>query len=61
MCLPGSVEAKLAETAVDPALVYFRDRLKIPFVYQVVLQGARDVVQDGVRSMPAAKFLSALT
>jgi predicted AAA+ superfamily ATPase len=55
-----AVEAKLAETAVDPALVYFRDRLKIPFVYQVVRQGTRDVVQDGVRCLPAAKFLSGL-
>ena len=55
-----AVEAKLTETAVDPSLVYFRERLKIPFVYQVVLGAARDVVQDGVRCLPAAKFLSAL-
>lgn len=31
-----AVEAKLSETAIDPSLIYFRDRLKIPWVYQVV-------------------------
>jgi hypothetical protein len=56
-----AAEAKLAETAIDPSLVYFRDRLRIPFVYQVVLHATRDVVEDGVRCLPAAKFLSALT
>ena len=55
-----AVEAKLSETAIDPSLVYFRDRLRIPFVYQVVLQATRDFVQDGVRCLPAATFLSAL-
>jgi predicted AAA+ superfamily ATPase len=55
-----AVEAKVGETAIAPSLVYFRDRLRIPFVYQVVLQGTRDFVQDGVRCLPAAVFLSAL-
>jgi len=55
-----AVEAKLAETAIDPSLVHFRERLKIPFVYQVVLQATRDFVQDEVRCLPAATFLSAL-
>lgn len=55
-----AVEAKVGEAAIDPSLLYFRDRLRIPFVYQVVLQGTRDFVQDGVRCLPAAAFLSAL-
>jgi predicted AAA+ superfamily ATPase len=55
-----AVEAKLADTAIDPALVYFRDRLKIPFAYQVVLEARRDFVQHGVRCLPASAFLSAL-
>lgn len=55
-----AVEAKLAEASIDPALVYFRDRLGIPWTYQVMLEGDRDFVQDGVRCMPARKFLSAL-
>ena len=45
----AAVEAKVGETQIDPALRYFRDRLKIPFVYQVVLNGTRDFVEDGIR------------
>lgn len=55
-----AVEAKLTETAIDPSLVFFRDRLRIPFAYQVVLQATRDVVEQGVRCLPAATFLSGL-
>jgi hypothetical protein len=55
-----AVEAKLSETTVDASLAHFQSRLSIPFAYQVVLQGTRDFVQDGVRCLPAAKFLSSL-
>jgi hypothetical protein len=55
-----AVEAKVGETRIDPALRYFRDRLKIPFVYQVVLNGTRDFVEDGIRCVPAPQFLAAL-
>ena len=55
-----AVEAKTTETAIDPSLTYFRDRLRIPFAYQVVLEGTRDFVEDGVRCLPAAQFLGAL-
>jgi uncharacterized protein len=55
-----AVEAKLAETTVDRSLLYFRDRLHVPFAYQVVMQGTRDFVQDGVRCLPATTFLSGL-
>ena len=55
-----AVEAKVSDTQIDPALRYFRDRLKIPFVYQVVLNGARDFVEDGIRCVPAQDFLAAL-
>jgi len=54
------VEVKLADERPDPALAFFRDRLSIPHVYQVTLEGTRDFVEDGVRVMPAARFLSAL-
>ena len=33
---------------------------RIPWLYQVVLEDRRDEVQDGVRWVRAAKFLSAL-
>ncbi|MBN2170853.1 MAG: ATP-binding protein [Candidatus Krumholzibacteriota bacterium] len=55
-----AVEAKLSEARIDPALTYFRDRLKIPWVFQVVLESGRDFVQDGVRCLPAHRFLGAL-
>lgn len=55
-----AVEVKLTEASPDPSLVYFRDRLKIPFAYQVSLNGTRDFVEDGVRVLPASRFLAAL-
>ena len=55
-----AVETKLTASGVDPSLVYFRERLKIPWVYQVVMQETRDVEKDGVRSLPARQFLGAL-
>ena len=55
-----AVEAKLAETVIDPSLVYFRDRLGLRQAYQVVLEGQRDFLQNGVRCLPAARFLAAL-
>ena len=55
-----AVEAKLAETAIDPSLRYFRDRLRIPWVYQVVREATRDVVDGGIRCVPAATFLETL-
>ncbi len=55
-----AVEVKLTSTQIDPALVYFRERLGIPWTYQVVLESERDFVQDGVRCLPAHRFLGAL-
>ena len=50
----------LSASGVDPSLVYFRERLKIPWVYKVLMQETRDVEKDGVRSLPARQFLGAL-
>ena len=55
-----AVEAKLSDTRIDPSLVYFRDRLSLRHCYQVVLDGTRDFVEDGIRCLPAAKLLAAL-
>jgi uncharacterized protein len=55
-----AVEVKSAEGRIEPALRYFRDRLKIPYAYQVVLEGQRDFVEDGVRCLPVGEFLAAL-
>ena len=54
------VEVKLSETRVDPALVHFKERLRIPWAYQITLEGGRDFVQDGVRVVPGSRFRSAL-
>ena len=55
-----AVEGKLAANRVDPALVYFRDRLDIPWAYQVTREGGHDFMENGIRVVPAATFLSAL-
>jgi hypothetical protein len=54
------VEAKVSETRVDPAVVLFKERLGVPWAYQVTLEGGRDFVQDGVRVVPANRFLGGL-
>jgi hypothetical protein len=46
------VEAKLSATTIEPSLIYFRDRLRIPWVYRVVLEGERDFVQHDIRFVP---------
>jgi len=55
-----AVEVKLSESRVDPALLHFKERLAIPWAYQVTLECGRDFVQDGVRVVPASRFLAAL-
>lgn len=55
-----AVEVKLADTNIDPAIHYFQQRLKIPFVFQVVRDGTRDFVEGTVRCLPAEQFLTAL-
>ncbi|MBN2008306.1 ATP-binding protein [candidate division KSB1 bacterium] len=54
------VEAKLSDTRLASELVYFRDRLEIPFCYQVVRIRNHDVVTDNVRIVSADRFLAAL-
>ncbi len=55
-----AVEAKTTETAIGTPLRYFRDRLRIPHVYQCVLEGTRTYVQDGVTVVPVHRFLDAI-
>jgi hypothetical protein len=55
-----AVEAKRSGTEISRSLKYFKDRLAIPFAYQVVLEGDRDFVEDGVRCLPAHKLLAGL-
>lgn len=55
-----AVEVKLSETLPSKNLSYFKERLHIPFVYQVVKQNDIDVLKDDVRIISANKFLSGL-
>lgn len=55
-----AVETKLTAARIDPHVHYFRQRLQIPWVYQVVLEGEKDFVHDEVRCLPAHRFLAAL-
>lgn len=55
-----AVEAKFSDTTPSPHLHYFGERLKIPFLYQVVREGIKEFVQDSLRVLPAEKFLSGL-
>lgn len=55
-----AVECKTTDLHASPALRYFGERLDIPYLYQVHLQGKEDILDGGVRVMPAAKFLSSL-
>jgi len=55
-----AVEAKLAGESVSPDLIYFKDRMKIPFVYQVIGRpGVHKIVRD-VHLVSAERFLAAL-
>ncbi len=55
-----AVEAKLNETDLCPHLPYFKDRLSIPYVYQVVKKPATDRLEKGIRIISAGKFLAGL-
>ena len=55
-----AVEVKLNDAGLSPHLLYFRERLSIPFVYQVVKKDAVDRMEKGARIISAGKFLSSL-
>jgi hypothetical protein len=55
-----AVEAKLADQSPAASLLYFKRRLNIPFVYQVVQAAGVDHLRDDVRIVSADKFLASL-
>ncbi len=55
-----AVEVKLNDAALSPHLLYFKERLSIPFVYQVVKRSGIDRLEKGARIISAGKFLTAL-
>ncbi len=55
-----AVEVKLSDTQISKNLIYFRDKLKIPFAFQVVFKKNIDFIKDDVRVVSADKFLLSL-
>ena len=55
-----AVEAKLNDTNLSPNLLYFKERLSIPYIYQVVKSEKIDRLEKGSRIISAGKFLSGL-
>ncbi len=55
-----AVEAKISDDSISPALRYFKEKLNIPFAYQVIRKGGIDRIKDGVRLVSADKFLAGL-
>lgn len=54
-----AVECKISGRFVNPSLRYFGERLQIPYLYQISLEGLEDVYDGRIRDMSAAKFLGA--
>jgi hypothetical protein len=55
-----AVEAKLTDANISPHLLYFMQKLDIPFVYQVLKKNGVDIYQNHVRIISADRFLAAL-
>jgi uncharacterized protein len=55
-----AIECKLKSEPASHPLSYFGERLGIPYLYQISLEGKDDVLDGRVRVMPAAKFLAGL-
>jgi predicted AAA+ superfamily ATPase len=52
-----AVEGKLNDTNIAKPLYYFKDKLDIPFCYQVVQKSGVDYFKDGIRVVSADRFL----
>jgi predicted AAA+ superfamily ATPase len=55
-----AVEVKLSDTELTPNIDYFKEKLKIPYTYQVIKKENIDTNKNGTRIISASKFLSGL-
>lgn len=55
-----AVEAKLSEATISPPLHSYKEKLKIPFVYQVIMKPGVYRFINGVRVISADRFLTGL-
>jgi len=53
------VETKSSFKNIPASLKYFKEKLKIPFAYEVVREENVDYVKDNIRIVSASKFLTA--
>ncbi len=54
------VETKSSFKDILTSLRYFKERLKIPFAYEVVKEENIDYIKDSIRIISASKFLTTL-
>jgi predicted AAA+ superfamily ATPase len=54
------VEVKLNDTNPSPSLFYFKERLNIPYAYQVIKKQETDMIKKEVRVISADRFLTGL-
>jgi len=55
-----AVEVKLNDTNIAKPIHYFREKLEIPFCYQVVQKSKVDYLKNGIRVISADRFLLSL-
>ncbi|MBX2976796.1 MAG: hypothetical protein KF721_11730 [Ignavibacteriaceae bacterium] len=55
-----AVEVKLSDTTLSKNLIYFKNKLNIPYNFQVVMTENIDYIKDEIRIISASKFLSGL-
>lgn len=55
-----AVEVKTNDKKLSNHLLYFKEKLAIPYCYQAVYDFNEDFIKGGIRVLPVAKFLSAL-
>ncbi|MBI4117660.1 MAG: ATP-binding protein [Parcubacteria group bacterium] len=55
-----AVEVKKFDTSPSSTLLYFQKKLRIPFIYQVIMNHGIDQRQTGIRVISASKFLTSL-
>ncbi|HLP49135.1 MAG TPA: ATP-binding protein [Candidatus Kapabacteria bacterium] len=55
-----AIEVKTKETKLSGNMVYFKEKLQIPYCYQIVHHSQDDFIKGGIRVMPVEKFLTAL-
>lgn len=55
-----AVETKSSDTNISKSVHYFKDRLKIPYVYQLVMKPEVNMYTNGIHVVSADRFLMSL-